>query len=121
LEAAANSDTCVPYEGEPTMHRLFRLGMYVQPSGPYHVAGIDIQKEIGDFGSLHVYGLGLQAVYGDAFTDAPSWIYFVDRMKWNAWDELKGMPKHKAAEEWVQIIGDMLLEYGHKQYLPDPQ
>ena len=66
LETAAKSESCVPYEQENYLHKMFRLGMYCEPDGPFN-KDIDTRGILGDFASLHLYGLGVQAVYGDNF------------------------------------------------------
>ena len=97
--------------------------MLINPYGQYHASEIDPLSELGYSQALVMAGLGYQSVYGDCFVDAPSWIHLQNRLKWGAWNDIKGkgISKSEAQIQWNQMIIKMMKENGHQQYLADPQ
>lgn len=59
---------------------------------------------ISDDTKLLYYAHYKQATLGDVTTEAPSRIWFKERAKWNAWNNLKGMPQDKAKQTYIQLV-----------------
>ncbi|KAL8448568.1 hypothetical protein Emag_003883 [Eimeria magna] len=53
---------------------------------------------------LRFYGLYKQATEGDNASSEPSFYQLEAKQKWKAWDELKGMSKETAQEEYVKEL-----------------
>ncbi|KAL8432834.1 hypothetical protein ACSSS7_004334 [Eimeria intestinalis] len=53
---------------------------------------------------LRFYGLYKQATEGDNSSAEPSFYQLEAKQKWKAWDELKGMSKETAQEEYVKEL-----------------
>jgi acyl-CoA-binding protein len=53
---------------------------------------------------LKLYALYKQGSTGDVDTDRPGMTQFVDRAKWDAWNELKGQPQDDAMQGYIDLI-----------------
>lgn len=53
---------------------------------------------------LKLYALYKQGSTGDVDTDRPGITQFVDRAKWDAWNELKGTPTEEAQQGYIDLI-----------------
>lgn len=58
---------------------------------------------MGPSNGLKFYGYGKQGGFGDNPDEAPSWLNLVERLKWNAWDDVRGMSKLEARELFMAI------------------
>ena len=56
---------------------------------------------------LKIYSLYKQASEGDATGDRPGMTDMVGRVKWDAWDALKGTSKADAMQQYVDLITDL--------------
>lgn len=57
---------------------------------------------------LKLYALYKQATIGDCNTSQP-WFYNVkDRMKWDAWNSIKGTLKEKAKIAYIKLVNQIL-------------
>jgi diazepam-binding inhibitor (GABA receptor modulator, acyl-CoA-binding protein) len=60
---------------------------------------------------LRLYALYKQGSEGDATGDRPGGFDFKAIAKFDAWEELKGMSKDKAKEEYVSFVNKLLQQY----------
>lgn len=72
-----------------------------------------VQNGEGDFKpsnelKLEMYALFKQATEGDVNGKKPGLTDFVGRMKYSAWENLKGMSSDKAMQTYVNKVGDIM-------------
>jgi diazepam-binding inhibitor (GABA receptor modulating acyl-CoA-binding protein) len=72
-----------------------------------------IQSGEGDFKpsndlKLEMYGLFKQATEGNVNGKKPGLTDFVGRMKYSAWENLKGMSSEKAMQTYVDKVNDIM-------------
>lgn len=53
---------------------------------------------------LKLYSLYKQSTEGDVNTEPPNAFDFVNKAKYNAWEELKGKSKETAMQEYVDLV-----------------
>lgn len=53
---------------------------------------------------LKLYALYKQGSTGDVDTERPGMTQFVERAKWDAWNELKGQSKEEAMQGYIDLI-----------------
>ena len=53
---------------------------------------------------LKLYALYKQGSVGDAEGERPGMTQFVERAKWDAWNELKGTPQAEAQQGYIDLI-----------------
>ena len=56
---------------------------------------------------LKIYALFKQATAGDVSGEQPGMTDFVNRAKWDAWNNLKGTAKEQAMQQYVDLISDL--------------
>ena len=56
---------------------------------------------------LKIYGLYKQATAGDAEGERPGFTDMVGRVKWEAWNELKGQSQDAARQSYIDLIEDL--------------
>lgn len=56
---------------------------------------------------LKIYGLFKQASGGDATGEQPGITDFVARAKWDAWNNLKGLSRDEAMQQYVDLVNDL--------------
>jgi diazepam-binding inhibitor (GABA receptor modulating acyl-CoA-binding protein) len=61
---------------------------------------------------LTVYGLYKQAVVGDVNISRPSFLYFREQKKWDAWDSFKGTEQKTAEQNYINLVGALTKKYG---------
>lgn len=59
--------------------------------------------DLPEYAKLKMYGLYKQSTIGDTNTAQPSIFSFVERSKWNAWNEYKGMSSSVAMKLYVDF------------------
>ena len=59
---------------------------------------------ISDETKLLYYAYYKQATLGDVTAEAPSRIWFKERAKWTAWNDLKGISQEKAKQTYIQLV-----------------
>ena len=59
-----------------------------------------LAKEI----KLKIYSLGKQGLEGDNNTQKPGVLSPIERVKWNAWNDLKGMDKKAAMIAFIELV-----------------
>lgn len=72
-----------------------------------------IQSAEGDFKpsnelKLEMYALFKQATEGDVSGKKPGLTDFVGRMKYSAWENIKGMSSEKAMQTYVNKVNDII-------------
>jgi diazepam-binding inhibitor (GABA receptor modulator, acyl-CoA-binding protein) len=60
---------------------------------------------------LTLYALYKQGSEGDVTGDRPGGFDFKAIAKFDAWEELKGMSKEKAKEEYISFVNKLLQQY----------
>jgi diazepam-binding inhibitor (GABA receptor modulating acyl-CoA-binding protein) len=53
---------------------------------------------------LKLYALYKQGSTGDVDTERPGMTQFVERAKWDAWNELKGQSQEEAMQGYIDLI-----------------
>lgn len=56
---------------------------------------------------LKIYALYKQASTGDVNGERPGFTDMVGRVKWDAWEALKGTSKEDAMQQYVDLIADL--------------
>jgi acyl-CoA-binding protein len=56
---------------------------------------------------LKIYALYKQATVGDVDGKRPGFTDMVGRAKWDAWNELKGLAKEDAMQQYVDLIEEL--------------
>jgi acyl-CoA-binding protein len=56
---------------------------------------------------LKIYALYKQATVGDVDGKRPGFTDMVGRAKWDAWNELKGLAKEDAMQQYVELIEEL--------------
>ncbi|MCX8114635.1 MAG: acyl-CoA-binding protein [Burkholderiaceae bacterium] len=56
---------------------------------------------------LKIYALYKQATVGDVEGKRPGFTDMVGRAKWDAWNELKGLAKEDAMQQYVDLIEEL--------------
>jgi acyl-CoA-binding protein len=59
---------------------------------------------------LKLYALFKQATEGDVTEEKPGGFDFKAAAKYNAWEEQKGKPSDKAAEEYIQFVNELIAK-----------
>merc|ERR1712111_290143 len=69
--------------------------------------------------ALKWYAISMQGLHGDNHAEQPSWMDLVERMKWNAYEAVKGMDRVEARKEFVEHATEVLKEHGFSAENPD--
>ncbi len=56
---------------------------------------------------LKIYALYKQGSSGDVSGERPGFTDMVGRAKYDAWDQLKGMPREEAMRQYIDLIEDL--------------
>jgi diazepam-binding inhibitor (GABA receptor modulating acyl-CoA-binding protein) len=56
---------------------------------------------------LTLYGLYKQAVDGDINSTRPSFLYYREQKKWDAWNNCKGMNRESAEAKYIQLVNTL--------------
>lgn len=56
---------------------------------------------------LKLYGLYKQATVGDNTTERPGLLDFKGKMKWQAWEDLKGMSQEEAEKQYIAFVEEL--------------
>ncbi|XP_061624759.1 acyl-CoA-binding protein-like [Phyllopteryx taeniolatus] len=59
-----------------------------------------------------LYGLYKQATIGDLDSDRPGRFDILGRLKWDAWNEKKGLSKEEAMAAYVDLVEKLKTKYG---------
>jgi diazepam-binding inhibitor (GABA receptor modulating acyl-CoA-binding protein) len=65
-------------------------------------------KTFDDDTKLKLYGYYKQAMFGDCNISCPSFLYFKEKAKWDAWEQHKGMKKQHAMKKYVKLSNELL-------------
>lgn len=60
---------------------------------------------------LILYGLYKQSLFGNNKTSKPFLFDFKNTSKWNAWNDLQGMGKNKAKNEYISYVENLKIKY----------
>ena len=66
---------------------------------------------------MKLYQSGQQGAYGDNTGEKPSVFDIVGVMKWNSWEEYKGISKDFAKKMFIINTAKMYIEEGLEKYL----
>jgi diazepam-binding inhibitor (GABA receptor modulating acyl-CoA-binding protein) len=78
---------------------------FLQKSKLIKKSNINISNEI----KLNLYKYYKQAVIGDCNVKAPNFLEYEQKMKWTAWNHIKGTDKNKAMNEYISIVNGILI------------
>ena len=65
-------------------------------------------KSATDEEKLELYKYYKQSTVGDVNIDKPSFLNFVSRSKWNAWNEVKGTSKEDAMKKYIEVVSKIM-------------
>ena len=63
-----------------------------------------------ELGNLYKYYK--QATVGDINKEKPSFVYYKEVAKWEAWNSVKGLNKHNSEVEYVKLVNNLIKNYG---------
>jgi diazepam-binding inhibitor (GABA receptor modulating acyl-CoA-binding protein) len=58
------------------------------------------------------YGLYKQATIGDVNIEKPSFFYFLELKKWEAWEKFKGTNTYNAEVKYITLVNTLIRKYG---------
>lgn len=61
---------------------------------------------------LKLYGLYKQATVGDNTSEKPGVFAFEAKMKWQAWEDNKGLSQEEAEQKYVALVKELQATYG---------
>jgi diazepam-binding inhibitor (GABA receptor modulating acyl-CoA-binding protein) len=70
-----------------------------------------LKKKPDDRELLILYGLYKQALFGNNKTPKPFLFDFKNCSKWNAWNDLQGMGKNKAKNQYIDYVEILKNKY----------
>ena len=65
-------------------------------------------KSISYENEIYLYKYFKQATKGNNNTPKPCFLYFKNKKKWNAWNEVKGTSKTDAMEKYINKVNELL-------------
>lgn len=65
------------------------------------------ELKLSDNDKLKFYGYYKQATIGPVNTSQPSFYKFVERAKWNAWNEVKDISKDQAMQAYIDQMKEV--------------
>lgn len=77
------------------------------PSAEFEAAAAAVQNlpnKPSDQDLLKLYGLYKQATTGDNDTSKPGLLDFKGKMKWQAWEDRKGMSQEDAEKAYIELV-----------------
>lgn len=80
------------------------------PSAEFESAANAVQSlpnKPGDQNLLKLYGLYKQATVGDNDTPKPGMLDFKGKMKWQAWEDRKGMSQADAEQAYIAFVKEL--------------
>jgi len=95
---------------ESDFDRFKRIGTYFEPESPN--MKINGRTEFSTSEALKYYAISMQGLHGDNHSAPPSWMDLVERMKWNAYEAVKGMDRAEARNTFVEHAVEKLEEHG---------
>jgi len=101
---------------ESELERFFRVNkMFNEDSPTCKIKPSDLATTE----ALKWYGIIMQGSYGDNKSEAPSWFDLVERLKWNSYENVKGMDRKDARSMFLEGAHKMLAERGFSDENPD--
>ena len=61
---------------------------------------------------MKMYGMGMQGGFGDQTEEKPSFIDVLGVMKWNAWEEYRGIDKKFCQKIFIVFASQVLVDEG---------
>jgi len=92
------------------MDEFKRIGYLFDPDSPTML--MNARTDFSTTEALKYYAIVMQGLFGDNHDPAPSWFDLTERLKWNAYDNVKGMDKHEARVTFVKAAKKKLKENG---------
>lgn len=80
---------------------------------------VDLEMDVGPIKGLKMYGVGQQGTWGDVNTPRPGGFDFIEGLKWDAWNEVKGMPRLEARNRFIAIAKSILKKKGKNTIDPN--
>lgn len=69
-----------------------------------------LNEDPGSDVKLKIYALFKQATIGKCNTSKPSMVDFVNRAKWNAWNDLSNLSQAEAEKQYISIVNDLAMK-----------
>jgi len=66
-----------------------------------------LNEDPGSDVKLKIYALFKQATVGKCITPKPSMVDFVNRAKWNAWNEISSLSQADAEKQYISIVNEL--------------
>ena len=71
-----------------------------------------INRNASDEELLELYSWYKQATIGNVNIKEPSFIYFTESKKWNAWKSKEGNDTYNAEVEYITLVNKLIKKYG---------
>ncbi|XP_045146098.1 acyl-CoA-binding protein-like [Echinops telfairi] len=71
-----------------------------------------LKTKPADAEMLFIYSCFKQATVGDINTEQPGVLDFKGKVKWDAWNELKGTSKEDAMKAYIDKVEELKKKYG---------
>ena len=69
---------------------------------------------------MKLYGMGMQGGFGDQTKEKPSFIDVLGVMKWNAWEEYRGIDKKFSQKIFIVYASQLLVDEGFEKEIENP-
>ena len=73
--------------------------------------------EIGMERGLKLYGMGMQGEHGDQIKEKPSIFDVIGGLKWEAWEDYRGIDKQFIHKMFIVYASKVLTDEGLSEYL----
>ena len=73
-----------------------------------------IKQDLDNNEKADCYGLYKQATIGDVNIEKPSFFYFLELKKWEAWEKFKGTNTYNAEVKYITLVNTLIKKYGIK-------
>ena len=70
---------------------------------------------------IKMYGMGMQGSKGDQTKEKPNIFDVVGGLKWEGWEELRGIDKKFAQKMFIVYASKLLVDEGHGKWLENPR
>lgn len=80
---------------------------------------INGQEEFSTSYALKMYGISMQGLYGDNKAEEPSMFDLVEKLKWTAYEKVKGMDRREARKKFVTEAKEQLAKRGFSSENPN--
>lgn len=109
-----SSGFCIEYR-ESLFEHFDRIGRLFEKEPPL-LSNLDIGMDRG----MKMYGMGMQGSEGDQTGEKPSFIDVLGGMKWDAWEDYRGIKKEFCQKIFIVFASELLVEEGLGKWIENP-